>query len=261
MMAEVDHTDAIYEAVVDALRRGEPVALATVVEAGASAPRAAGAKMLVYAGGRTIGTVGGGPSEAWVIDEAREALRRGCPRLLETPPSEEDKDACGRGMRFFVDASLPSPTLRVIGGGHVGQAWPSMGAWLGYRVAVLDERAELVSTNRFPEADVLLSGALDDELRGFPLTEQTYAVLVTPHHSPNEKALSVLSERSVGYVGLLGSSRRTRATFQRARDEGVSDGFLRQIHTPVGLDIHAQTPREIALSILAEITSLRREED
>ena len=255
----IDRTEDIYEAALDAIRRGEPAALATVVEAGSSAPRDAGAKMLVYADGRTVGTVGGGPPEAWVIDQARQALAEGRPRLLERPLEEDGEDVCGGDARFFVDVLLPPPTLLIIGAGHIGQAVASMGAWLGYRIAVLDERAELISAERLPRADALLSGPLGERLRDFPLTEQTYAVLVTPHHSPDEKALSVLAQQPVAYVGLLGSSRRTQATFKRARAIGVQSSFLERVHTPIGLDIHAETPREIALSILADVTAVRRQ--
>ena len=253
------HADGdIYEAALDALQRGQSVALAVVIETSGSAPRDPGAKMLVHADGRTIGTVGGGPSEAWVIEEARQALSDGKSRLLQPRGGGEEALLCGGAMRFFVDVLIPSPTLLIIGAGHIGQAVASMGAWLGFKVAVLDERAALVSPEHLPEADVLLTGPLDEELRGCQLTEQTYTVLVTPHNSADEKALSVLAEHAVPYVGLLGGRRRTQATFERARELGVPDAFLEQIHTPVGLDIRAESPREIALSILAEITAVRR---
>ncbi len=252
-----DREEVIYRAALDAVRNDQPAALVTVVEASGSTPREPGAKMLVYADGRTVGTVGGGASEAWAIDHARQALAEGRSHLLERPTDEDQ--VCGGTMRFFVDVLLPPATLLVVGAGHIGQAVASVGAWLGYRVVVLDQREELVSADRFPDADLLLSGPLDEELSAVPLTEQTYVVLVTPHHSPDEKALSVLVEHPVAYVGLLGSSRRTQATFGRARDIGVPEDFLEQVHTPIGLDIHAETPREIALSILADVTAVRRE--
>lgn len=254
-----DRTEEIYEAALEAARNGRPVALALVVEARGPTPRDPGAKMLVYADGRTVGTVGGGPSEAWVINQARQALIEGQSRLLERRADEDDEAACGGTMHFFVDVLLPRPTLLIIGAGHIGQAVASMGAWLGYRIAVLDERVSLVSRDRFPDADVLLSGPLEERLRAFRLTEHTYVVIVTPHRSADEEVLMVLAEHPVPYVGLLGGSRRTRATFSQAREGGVPDAFLEQVHTPIGLNIYAKTPREIALSILADITAVRRE--
>ena len=254
----IDNGEAIYAAALDAVRRGEPTALVMVIEAQGLAPREPGAKMLVYADGSTVGTVGGGSSESWAIDQAREALAERRPRLLERPLEQDGQDVCGGGLRFFVDVILPPSTLLVIGAGHIGQAVASMGAWLGYRVIVLDERAELVSEERLPEADELLSGPLDERLHQVPLAGQTYVVLVTPHDSPDEKALSVLAEHTVAYVGLLGGTPRTRATFERARAMGVPAAFLERVHTPIGLDVHAETPREIALSILGEVTAVRR---
>jgi len=257
----IEELERVYEAALEAIRRGEPAALATVIEARGSTPREAGAKMLVYADGRTVGTVGGGGLEARVIEEARAALAEGRSRELEYRLVDEergDPGICGGNMRLLVEVLLPRPTLLIIGAGHIGQAVAELGAFLGYRVAVLDERAEMVTAERFPQADVLLSGPLDEQLRAFPLTERTYAVLVTPHHSLDEKALAVLAERPTAYVGLIGSRRRTRATFGRARALGISDEFLARVQTPIGLDIGAETPKEIALSILAEIIAVQR---
>jgi len=255
----MDPTEIIYEAALNTIQGGNPAAMATVVEAPASGPRGPGAKMLIYDDGRTLGSVGGGEVEAWIIDQAREMLSEGRSGLLERPWDDDDvQDVCGGRMRFFVEVLLPRPTLLILGAGHIGQAVASIGAWLGYRVVVVDERESLLSAERFPDANVLLSGPTGEILHQIPLTERTYAVLVTPHHSPDERALSVLAEQPVAYVGLLGSSSRTRATFGRARDIGIPDTFLKQIHTPIGLDIHAETPREIALSILADITAVRR---
>jgi xanthine dehydrogenase accessory factor len=260
----VEELERVYEAALDAIRRGEPVAMATVVEARGSTPRKAGAKMLITADGRTVGTVGGGPLEARVIEEARAALADGQSRELHYRPAGDEHgaaDVCGGDMRLFVEVLLSSPTLLIVGAGHIGQALAELGAFLGYRIAVLDERAELVTPERFPQADRLLTGPLEERLRALPLTDRTYAVLVTPHHSPDEKALAVLAGRSVAYVGLLGGRRRSRATFERARALGVPDAFLARVHTPVGLDIGAETPREIAVSILAEVIAVQRGRD
>jgi xanthine dehydrogenase accessory factor len=235
--------------------------MATVIETHGSTPRRAGAKMLIYASGRTVGTVGGGPLEAWVIEQALEALAEGRCRLLHRPTGANTEDVCGGDMRFFVEVPLPRATLLIIGAGHIGQAVAAIGAQLGYRIAILDERPELATPERLPEADVLLSGPLGEELEQFPLTEQTYVVIVTPHHSLDEKALAVIARYPVPYVGLLGGQRRTKATFERARQMGIPDAFLKRIDTPIGVDIAAETPREIAVSILAAVIAARRGEE
>ena len=257
----VEEMEQVYQAALEAIRHGEPAAVATVIETRGSTPRQAGAKMLIYADGRAVGTVGGGPLEGQVIEEAQAALAEGTPRELVhrlTDAERGDPSICGGDMRLFIEVLLPRPTLLIVGGGHIGQAVAELGAFLGYRIAVLDERAEMVTPERFPQADVLLSGLPDNQLRAFPLTEQTCAVLVTPHDAPDEKTLAALAGRPLGYVGLLGSRRRTQATFERARASGVPDEFLACVHTPIGLDIGAQTPREIALSILAEVIAAQR---
>ena len=257
----MEELERVYEACLEAIRRGEPAALATVIETRGSTPREAGAKMLVYADGRTEGTVGGGHVEARVIEEALAALAEGRPRELTVRPPEEtgrDADTCRGEMRLFIEVLLPRPTLLIIGAGHVGQAVAELGAFLGYRVAVLDERAVMVTADRFPQAEVLLSGALDQQLQEFPVTAQTHVVLVTPHQSRDERALAVLAERPPATIGLIGSRRRTQATFERARGLGVPEELLARVHTPVGLDIGAETPREIAVSIVAEIIGVQR---
>ena len=252
-----DSTESIYEAALQAVRDGEGAALATVVRAGETSPRGPGAKMLIRADGRTLGTVGGGPAEAWVAEQARQALAEGRSRLI-TRSAERSKDVCAADLSCFIDVLLPAPTLLVVGAGHIGQAVASMGSWLGYRIVVLDERPSETVPEHFPDADTLLCGSLQEELASYSLGQHVYVILVTPHHSADEQALAVLEEAEVPYVGLLGGKRRTEATFRRARAIGVSDAFLGTIHTPIGLDIGAETPKEIALSILADVTAVRR---
>jgi len=255
-----DEMEQVYKAALEAIRQGEPAALATILEAKGSTPRAAG-KMLIYADGRTVGTVGGGGVEARVVEEAQAAIAEGKSRELEYRLVDEergDPGICGGDMRIFVEVLAPRPTLLIVGGGHIGQAVAELGAFLGYRVGVVDERPEMVTEERFPQAEVRMAGDPVQQVEDFPLTAHTYVVMVTPHHTLDEKVLAVLADRPVPYVGLIGSRRRTAHTFERAREAGISDDFLERIHTPIGLDIGAETPREIAVSILAEIIRVQR---
>ena len=256
-----EEVERVYEAALEAIRRGEPAAVATVVEARGTTPRGVSAKMLIYADGRTVGTVGGGDVEARVIAEARAAIAEGQPRELAYRPvagEQGDPDICGGDMRIFIEVLTPRPTLLIVGGGHVGQAVAELGAFLGYRVAVVDERAGMVTPERFPWAETRLVGDPAQQIASFPLTGHTCVVMVTPHHSLDEKVLAVLAGRPVAYVGLIGSRRRTGHTFERARKAGVPEELLAQVHTPIGLDIGAETPKEIAVSILAEIIAVQR---
>jgi xanthine dehydrogenase accessory factor len=256
-----EETELVYEAALEAIRQGEAAALATVIEAEGSTPRGASAKMLVHADGRTVGTVGGGGVESRVIEEATAAIAQGESRELQYRLVDEergDPGICGGDMRIFVEVLTPRPTLLIIGAGHIGQAVAKLGDFLGYRVAVLDERAELVTAERFPWAGALLTGGLDEQVADFSLDENCYVVMVTPHHSLDEKVLAALVGRPFAYVGLIGSQRRTAHTFERARKAGVPDEMLERVQTPIGMDIGAETPREIAVSIIGEIIAVQR---
>ena len=252
----VEELERVYEAILEALREGRPAAVVTVTRVGGSTPRGVGAKMLVLDDGSTVGTVGGGEVEARAIEEARAAIAEGrCREVIHRPAGD---DVCGEEMHLFIEVLPPRPLLLIVGGGHVGQAVAELGALLGYRVAVVDERPEMVTPERFPQAQVRLAGDLAEQVARLPLDERTCVVIVTPHHTRDERVLAVLAERPVAYVGLMGSRRRTERTFQRAREAGVPESFLERVHTPIGLDIGAETPREIGVSILAEIIGAQR---
>jgi xanthine dehydrogenase accessory factor len=256
-----EEIERVYQAALEAIRQGQPVAMATVIEARGSTPRGVSSKMLVYADGRTVGTVGGGEVEARVIKEAGAAIADGQPRELDYRLVDEergDPGICGGDMRVFVELLAPRPTLLIVGGGHVGQAVAELGAFLGYRIAVIDERPGMVTPERFPWAETRLAGDPAQQIVDFPLSEHTCVVMVTPHHALDEKVLAVLAGRPTAYVGLIGSRRRTTHTFERAREAGVPDELLERVHTPIGLDIGAETPREIAVSIVAEIVAVLR---
>ncbi len=258
-----EELEKVYEAILAAVREGKAAAVATVIEAGGSTPRGVGAKMLVLADGSAVGTVGGGGVESRVIEEAKAAIAAGRSREVAYRLQDEaqgDPGVCGGDMRIFIEVLPRRATLLILGGGHIGQAVAELGAFLGYRVVVVDERPEMVTPQRFPGAETLLVGDLAEQVASFPLDEQTFVVMVTPHHTLDDRALAVLADRPVAYVGLLGSRRRTSVTFRRAREAGVAESFLARVHTPIGLDIGAETPREIAVSIISEIIAVQRGE-
>ena len=256
-----EELERVYEATLEALRAGKAGAVATVIEAGGSTPRGAGAKMLILADGSTVGTVGGGEVEARVIEEASAALAEGRSREVTCRLKDKDpksSDVCAGDMRILVEVLPPRPTLIIVGAGHVGRAVAELATFLGYRIVVVDERPEWVSVERFPWAETRRAGDPAEELAALQLTEHTCVVIVTPHHSPDERILAVLADKPIAYVGLMGSRRRASATFARAREMGIAEAFLERVHTPVGLDIGAETPREIAVSILGEIIAVQR---
>lgn len=220
--------------------------------------------MLVYADGRIAGTVGGGKMEAEVIAKAVEAIRRGQSQMVHfslIDATEGDAGICGGTADVFIDVIAPRPTLLVVGGGHVAQPTVEIGAMCGFSAIVIDDRAEMVSEARFPHADRRLAGDIVETLNHISITPDTYIVIVTRGHACDEDALRAVLDAPAAYVGMIGSRRKVAATFDHLRADGIDEALIARVHAPVGLNIGAQTPAEIAVSILAEIIMLRRDKN
>jgi xanthine dehydrogenase accessory factor len=252
----------IYEAVLEATQRGDSVALATIVKATGSTPREAGTKMLIYPDGSTVDTIGGGSLEANVIAEAQAALGEGKPRLVryELRDSEVgDPGICGGEAEIFIDVINPHPTVLIVGAGHVGRSIAVLSSFLGFHTVVLDDRAEFANAERLPQADEIIVGDIVEELVRLNIAPQTHIVLVTRGHEHDRDALrQVVSSSAAAYIGMIGSQRKVKMVFDELRKDGVAEEALAAVHAPIGLDIHAETPEEIALSIMAEIVMVRR---
>jgi xanthine dehydrogenase accessory factor len=253
--------ETLFGQIAAAAAQGESVALATLVRVEGSTPRELGSKMLVYADGRIAGTIGGGAMEAAVMEAAAEAIALGQPRLLRyelRDPGEGDLGICGGAAEVFIDVIAPPPTLLVVGAGHVAMPVAEMGHQCGFRVVVLDDRPDMVSEARFPDAAERLSGEIVSCLSALELTSQWYVVIVTRGHAHDLEALRAVVGSQAAYVGMIGSRRKVRTTYDSLIADGVPASLLERVHSPIGLDIGAQTPAEIAVSILAEIIWLRK---
>jgi xanthine dehydrogenase accessory factor len=238
----------------------QPAALATVVETRRSVPRHAGSRMLVLAHGECSGSVGGGELEARVIAEALRAMDDGRTRLLRyelLDPGQGDPGVCGGEMTVCVEPYVPAPTVLVVGCGHVGREVASLAHWLGLRVVATDDRAHMVTQERLPDADVLVPGPVEDAIAAVR-SGQTHAVVVTRNMGVDTEVLPRLLAAGLRSVGVIGSSRRWRATRAKLTDQGVPAASLDRVRAPVGLALNAETPREIALSVLADIVALDR---
>ena len=245
---------------IAAQNNGEPVVLATVVKARGSVPRHAGAKMLVYENGRISGTIGGGEMESRVIQEALAALKDGQPRTIPyslVSPEQGDPGVCGGEMEIYVEPYLPPATLLVVGCGHVGRAIAHLGHWMGYRVVVTDDRQELVTPELIPHADVYLPGSIEQAIEKSPITMNTYITMVTRNVMVDREALPMLLNSPAPYIGVMGSKRRWNETKKLLLADGIAEENLKRIHSPIGLELNAETPEEIALSILSQITQQR----
>jgi xanthine dehydrogenase accessory factor len=256
-----DHSQ-VYEALLQAQSDGVTAALATVVSTRGSMPRHAGSKMLVYADGRIVGTVGGGAMEARVIAEATEAINDGQTRLRTyTLNNLEDGDPgiCGGSAQIFIEAVNAAPTLLVIGCGHCGKALAELGKWMGYRVIVSDDRADLCTEANIPSMDGYINVPPSEIPGHVNITANTYVAAVTRGLPVDVNLIPALLQTPAPYIGLIGSKRRWALTIQALMEQHDLDlETLKRVRAPIGLEIEAETPKEIALSIMAEIVMVRR---
>jgi xanthine dehydrogenase accessory factor len=254
--------DEILRAVAQAFEDGEPVALMTVVAAEGSTPQRAGAKMLVYADGRSVGTIGGGSCEHDAAGKAREAIRLQQPILARYDLTDEAAGnsgaVCGGHMEVFIDPVVAAPPLYVVGAGHIGQHLGRLAREIGFAVHVVDDRQEFANAARFPGAAEIAVADIAAWLAASPIPPGSYAVIVTRGHRHDLDALRVLIRRDLVYIGVIGSRAKVKVLFETLAGEGVSPDLLAGVRAPIGFDIGAVTPAEIAVSIAAELIAARR---
>ncbi|GAB4430374.1 MAG: XdhC/CoxI family protein [Anaerolineales bacterium] len=251
---------SIYQALAELEEKNEAAALCTVVRSQGSTPRNSTSKMLVYEDGSFIGTVGGGELENRVFEAAMQALIDGRAQLLEykmADPARGDVGVCGGTVEVFVEPILPAPTIAVIGGGHVGKAVVHLAKWLGFRVVLSDDRPEFCNPDAVPGADAYYPVPMEKLMEKFKATNQTYFVLATRGVVVDAPGLPSLLETEAAYIGVIGSKRRWKMTVDKLKETGVPDEKIARVHSPIGLELQAETPEEIAISIMAEILMLR----
>jgi len=252
---------SIYQVLAEIESKGGSVVLCTVIASQGSTPRHEGSKMLVYPDGRTVGSVGGGELEEQVVEAAKEALNDGKPRTVVfsmDDPKPGDPGVYGGTVTVFVEPILPSPTIVVIGAGHVGRAVVHLAKWLGFRVVVSDDRAEFCTSEATPGADVYLPCPLAELPSQYPISNTHYLILTTRNAMVDVSGLPALLETPAAYIGIIGSKRRWMHTQRLLLEGGVSEERLNRVVSPMGLELKAETPEEIALSILSEIVMLWR---
>jgi xanthine dehydrogenase accessory factor len=244
------------------LRAGKPLALATILDRQGSAPRRAGARMIIEADGGTAFTVGGGAFEALLIEEARRALVEGRGFEKEYRFTESGEHAtgmvCGGSVRVLVEIVEPPAPLIVFGAGHVGREVARLGAHLGFAVTVVDDRPAELDPARHPEGATLVRAGTEFDGGLPPIPERAYVAIVTRCHRTDLEAVRHAAVSGAAYVGLIGSRRKVATVMTRAAESGVPRERLDAVHAPIGLPIGAETPEEIAVSILAEIIAVRR---
>jgi len=253
-------TKSIYQALSELEKNNESAALCTVIKSEGSTPRHVGSKMLVYPDGKFIGTVGGGELENRVIKAALESLKSGDAQTLSytmADPSRGDPGVCGGTLEVFVEPILPPAMVVVIGAGHVGKAVVHLAKWLGFRVAVSDDREEFCTPESVPGGDAYYPvemGKLAEELK---INRQTYLVITSRGSNIDAVGLPSLLDSDASYIGVIGSKRRWLTTVQALKEQGVTEDKMAKVHSPMGLELNAETPEEIAVSIMAEILMVK----
>ncbi len=251
----------VFAALADAIERGDEVALVTIVKSNGSTPQRVGAKMLVFADGRTVGTIGGGCYENDAFWKAKEAIKAHEPATIKYELADdvaaESGLICGGQMEVFIEPVEPAPAVYVFGAGHVGAFVARMAHDVGFRVHVIDDRDKFASTDRFPPGTDVIVADLSEWIGSHELPATAYAVIVTRGHRHDLDVLRPLAQRPLRYIGLIGSRAKVKRVFDALIAEGTDPDVLAKVHAPIGLDIGAITPQEIAVSILAELIAVK----
>jgi xanthine dehydrogenase accessory factor len=250
----------IYQTLAELESKGGAAALATVIRTQGAVPRRAGSKMIVFPDGRIDGTIGGGEMESRVVAEALESLKDGETRSIVyafRDPEKGDVGICGGEAEVFIEPIKANETLVVAGGGHVGKAIVHLAKWLGFRVVVADDREDFATPEHHPDADEHFSCSLKELPEHIEIHESTYLVLTTRGVDVDVEGLPALLETPAAYIGVIGSRRRWETTVKALRERGVPEDKITRVTSPIGLELNAETPEEIAVAILAQIIMLR----
>lgn len=251
----------MFAEITASLAKGEPVVLMTVVRVTGSPPCAPGTKVLIREDGSMLGTFGGADTDGRVRADALRVLREGQPELRSyTIDAEtgESVGSCGGTLHVFLEPLQPEPRLIVAGSGQVPQTLAQLVTPLGWRATLLDDRPEFLQGVTLPEGVQGKVGNLIELVRASEANALTAIVIATRDHETDAECLRVALETEAGYVGMMSSPGKARAIFRSLLREGVGSEALERVHTPIGLDLRAKTPQEIALSIAAELVMWRR---
>jgi xanthine dehydrogenase accessory factor len=252
----------LYQEIVRLRQEGRRGALATIVNVRGSIPSFKTAKMLVRDDGSIVGTIGGGCVEADVWQAAREVMESERPRTLTFDLNQDPKYdtglVCGGTLEIFVEPILPPADLYIFGGGHVSASLYQIARLAGFDITVIDDREAYANCERFPEAHQVICEDFDKAAAQLTPSESSYIVIVTRGHRDDMRMLRWAVQTPARYIGMIGSKRKTIAIFKELQLDGLPAHLFDRVHAPIGLDIGAITPEEIAVSITAELIAKRR---
>ncbi|HZS77688.1 MAG TPA: XdhC/CoxI family protein [Ktedonobacteraceae bacterium] len=248
----------IYNEIQSSLKHGQRVAVATVVKTIGATTCGVGTKMLIRADGSTSGTFSSAKVDAQAAQEAMQSLRDGESRLIHVHlEPDQAVGSCGGTLELFIEVLHPEPRLIIAGAGYVAQALARLVSYLDFRIVVVDDRRDLADPHSFGEKVQLTFGDIPQTIHELEPDEASWIVIVTRGHNLDKDALRAALETHARYVGMIGSPGKIKNIFRHLLEEGISREQLERVHTPIGLDLGAETPDEIALSIAAEMVMLR----
>jgi xanthine dehydrogenase accessory factor len=255
----------IYEEIVALRSKGTPAALATIIGHKGATPRKDSAKMLIYADGGQIGTVGGGSIDADVCKEAQSIIKSGIPKVmtlnLKSADFEERTVICGGLMDIYIEPILPEPTLFIFGSGHVSKALAAPAKLIGFKIAIIDDQPQYANPERFPDADAFYIDSWEESLKKISANKSSYFFIATRSHAFDLICLRFAVQSPARYIGMLGSKEKAAALFEILQKEGTNASEFGRVFVPAGFDVGSESPEEIAASIAVEMIATRKNLD
>ncbi len=255
----------LYDEIVRLRRAGQKCAVATIVQVNGSIPSYESAKMLVREDGSMMGTVGGGCVEADVWTAAREVIETEKPRHLNFSLSQDaaydEGLICGGQLNIFVEPVIPQPRALIFGGGHVSKSISKVATLAGFATSVIDNREAFANAERFPEAEATYAEEYEEVFPKLTVNGSTYLVIVTRGHRDDMRVLRWAVTTPARYVAMIGSKRKTISVVKELEKDGIPREAFDKVFAPMGFEIGAETPEEIAISVVAEMIAMRRSPD
>ncbi|MFH1809108.1 MAG: XdhC family protein [Pseudomonadota bacterium] len=248
-----------WERIAEVAGQGKPAVLVTVVHSQGSTPGKCGTRMLVHLDGRSEGTVGGGTLELRATELARARMDEAEPTLIELDLGADLGMSCGGRVALFVEPLARAPLVLLFGAGHIGEVTARIAHDMGFAVIVIDDRPDFVTAARFPMARQLVSSFSPDAIASLPFGPHSYVVITTYRHAQDEHCVRQVLRRSARFLGVMGSRRKGATLRRNLLESGFSEAEVARLQVPVGLAIGAETPQEIALSIVGELVRVRHE--
>jgi xanthine dehydrogenase accessory factor len=255
----------LYDEIVRLRKLGQKCAVATIVQVNGSIPSFESAKILVREDGSFMGTVGGGCVEAEVWNAAREVIETEKPRHLSFSLGQDaaydEGLICGGQLNIFVEPVIPQPRAFIFGGGHVSKGISKIATLAGFSTSIIDNREAFANSERFPEAEATYAEEYEDVFPKLPVNSSSYIVIVTRGHRDDMRVLRWAVNTPARYIAMIGSKRKTISVVHELEKEGIPREAFEKVFAPMGLEIGAELPEEIAISVVAEMIAVRRAPD